>query len=203
MQADQGQPGADFESAADEIAARLQEGKRSATEALHDARDEITRKATDYAAEAKGALLHRAESAQRDIGSNLTAFGGALRAASEHLANSQQTTASKFVLDAAGGLESLSNSLKNKSFEDVLGDLRSIGRGNAAALVAASVLGGLALGRFLKSSSPATPQQDRDNWSMADAEGSRDWQTQTVSDAAPFDTAASDGWPDLNGESAR
>jgi len=57
-------------------------------------------------------------------------------------------------LDAAGGLERLSSSLKNKPFEDVLMELRSFGRDNSGALIAGSVLAGLALGRFLKSSSP-------------------------------------------------
>ena len=84
----------------------------------------------------------------------MAAFGGALRAASEHLANSDQRAASKFVLDAAGGLERLSWSLKNKPFEEVLGEIRSFGRQNSGALIAGSVLAGLALGRFIKSSTP-------------------------------------------------
>jgi len=142
----------DFQAATDEISSRLQQEKQSAAEALHDARDEITRKAGDYTSEAKETLFKQAEGAQRDISSNLAAFGGALRAASEHLANAQQNKASKFVLDAAGGLESLSGSLKTKPFEEVLDDLRTFGKANSGALISGSVLAGLALGRFLKSS---------------------------------------------------
>ena len=92
---------------------------------------------------------------QGDIGDRLMAFGGALRAASEHLANSDQRTVSRFVLDAAGGLERLSGSLKNKSFEEVLDEVRSFGRENSAALMAGSVVAGLALGRLIKSADPA------------------------------------------------
>ena len=152
---DQGRKPADFETARSELSERLQQETQTATEALHDARDELARKAGDYAAEAKQALFDKAEGTQRDISSNLKAFSGALRAASEHLANNDQRTASKFTLDAAGSLERLSSSLKDKPFEDVLGEMRSFGRENSGALIAGSVLAGLALGRFIKSSPPS------------------------------------------------
>ncbi|WP_287380263.1 hypothetical protein [Mesorhizobium sp.] len=152
---DQGRKPADFETAKSELSERFQQETQTATEALQDARDELTRKAGDYAVEAKQALFDKAEGTQRDISSNLKAFSGALRAASEHLANNDQRTASKFTLDAAGSLERLSSSLKDKPFEDVLGEMRSFGRENSGALIAGSVLAGLALGRFIKSSPPS------------------------------------------------
>ena len=129
--------------------------------AIRDAGDELARKTGDYASEAKQALLEKADGTQRDLSANLKAFGGALRAASEHLANSDQRTASKFALDAAGGLERLSSSLKDKPFEEVLGEIQSFGRENSGALIAGSVLAGLALGRFIKSSSPTGPADTR------------------------------------------
>ncbi|WP_189502414.1 hypothetical protein [Mesorhizobium sp. M00.F.Ca.ET.216.01.1.1] len=152
---DQGRSPADFETVKSELSERLQQETQTATEALDNARDELTRQAGDYASEAKQALLDKAEGTQRDISANLKAFSGALRAASEHLANNDQRTASKLTLDAAGGLERLSSSLKDKPFEDVLGELRSFGRENSATLIAGSVLAGLALGRFIKSSPPS------------------------------------------------
>jgi F0F1-type ATP synthase membrane subunit b/b' len=154
---DAGRKTADFQTAKSEVSERFEQETRSASEALHDARDELNRKATDYAAETKQALFDKAEGTQRDLSANLKAFGGALRAASEHLANSDQRTASKFALDAAGGLERLSSSLKDKPFEEVLGEIQSFGRENSGALIAGSVLAGLALGRFIKSSSPTSP----------------------------------------------
>ncbi|MER9596166.1 hypothetical protein [Mesorhizobium sp. M0244] len=162
-QNDQGRQTADFETAKSELSERVQREKQTATEALHDARDEVTRKASDYASEAKQALFDKAEGTQRDVSANLKAFSGALRAASEHLANNDQRTASKFALDAAGGLERLSSSLKDKPFDEVLGEIQSFGRENSGALIAGSVLAGLALGRFIKSSPPSsstgTPDQ--------------------------------------------
>ncbi|RWB50818.1 MAG: hypothetical protein EOQ47_31930, partial [Mesorhizobium sp.] len=100
---DQGRRPADFAEAKNEVSDRLQRETQSATEALHDAGDEIARRAVDYASEAQEALSERAEETQRDIGSSLAALGGALRAASDHLANKEQSAASKFMLDAAGG----------------------------------------------------------------------------------------------------
>ncbi|WP_245420495.1 MULTISPECIES: hypothetical protein [unclassified Mesorhizobium] len=151
---DKGREPADFARAKSEISDRLQQETQSAAEVLHDARDEAARRAGDYASEAQHALSEKAEETQRDIGSSLAAFGGALRAASEHLANNDQNAASKFMLEAAGGLEGLSSSLKQKPFGQVLEDMQSFGRQNPGTLIAGSVLAGLALGRFIKASPP-------------------------------------------------
>jgi hypothetical protein len=59
-------------------------------------------------------------------------------------------------MQAAEGVERFAGSLKNKPFTDVLDDLRSYGRENSVALIAGSLLAGLALGRFVKSSMPAS-----------------------------------------------
>lgn len=159
-----------FEAAKSEISEKLEQGRQTATEALHDARDEIAQKVGEYTEEAKDALLKGAAGTQRDLSSSLLAFGRALRAASDHLAFSDHRTASKFILDAAGGMERMSSSLKNKPFEDVLEEVRSFGRDNSGALIAGSVLAGLALGRFVKSSSPSTRSTTSDAGS-ADAGG--------------------------------
>jgi hypothetical protein len=144
----------DFDSVKTELSDKLKEQTQAATETLRDAREAITEKAGEYASEAKEAFAEQAEGAQKNISANMAAFGGALRAASEHLANSDQRAASKFVLDAAGGVERLSSSLKDKPFETVLEEIRDFGRQNSGALIAGSVLAGLALGRFIKSASP-------------------------------------------------
>ncbi|TPM07368.1 MULTISPECIES: hypothetical protein [unclassified Mesorhizobium] len=152
---DQGRPAPDFDKAKSELSERLQEETQSATRLIHDASDEVVNKAGKYASEAQEALSGKAQETQRDMSASLAAFGGALRAASEHLANCDQATVSKVVLTAAGGLERLSSSLRDKPVEQVLGEVRSFGRENSGVLFAGSVLAGLALGRFIKSSPPA------------------------------------------------
>lgn len=160
MQSDdgQGRKPSDFDQAKRDVSDRLRQEKERANELLHDARDELTSKAGEYATEATQVISDKAEEAQRDVGSSLAALGGALRAASDHLANNDERTASKFALDAAGGLERLSSSLKQKPFGQVLEDMQSFGRQNPGVLLAGSVLAGLALGRFIKASPPASRQ---------------------------------------------
>ncbi|TPM96658.1 hypothetical protein [Mesorhizobium sp. B2-1-3A] len=154
----QGLQPADFDKAKSEVSDTLLREKQRASELLHDARDELTSKAGDYATEATHVISDKAEEAQRDIASSLAALSGALRAASDHLANNDERTASKFSLDAAGGLERLSSSLKHKPFGQVLEDVQSFGRQNPGVFLAGSVLAGLALGRFIKASAPANRQ---------------------------------------------
>lgn len=190
----------DFERVKSEVADKIEEGKRTATEALHDAKDEVARKAGEYASEAKATLFEQAEGAQRDISSNMKAFGGALRAASEHLANADQRTASKFVLDAAGGLERLSSSLKDKPFEEVLGEIRTFGKDNAGALIAGSVLAGLALGRFIKSSAAPTQSDRTSSRAAEDVDAPQAWPP-TQSSAPSGDPVG--GWIDTSVEPGR
>ena len=151
-QQQQADPNAAASSAEDTFKREAQ----SAKEALHDARDEVARKAGEYASEAKAAAMEQAEVAQKDVSANLAALGGALRAAGDHLSGNDQRAASRFVTQAADGLERFAKSLKNKPFADVLEDVRSFGRENSGALIAGSLLAGLALGRFVKSSMPAS-----------------------------------------------
>ena len=145
---------ADMNVAASDAKDTIKRETQSAKDALHDARDEVARKAGEYASEAKSAAMEQAEVAQQDVGASLAAFGGALRAAGDHLAGSDQRAASQFMMQAADGIERFATSLKNKPFADVLGDVRSFGRENSGALIAGSLLAGLALGRFVKSSMP-------------------------------------------------
>jgi hypothetical protein len=147
---------ADMNTVASEAQDTFKREAESAKEALDDARDEVKRKAGEYASEAKAAAMEQAEVAQKDVSASLAALGGALRAAGDHLSGNDQRAASQFVTQAADGLERFANSLKNKPFADVLEDVRSFGRENSGALIAGSLLAGLALGRFVKSSMPAS-----------------------------------------------
>ncbi|MBZ9798936.1 hypothetical protein [Mesorhizobium sp. ES1-4] len=172
MQSNDGQDRrpADFDKAASDVSDRLGREKERASELLHDASDELTRKAGGYATEARQVISDKAEETQRDIGSSLAALGGAMRAASDHLANNDERTASKFALDAAGGLERLSSSLAKKPFSQVLEDVQSFGRQNPGVLLAGSVLAGLALGRFIKASPPKSPEASRSASSEANSQ---------------------------------
>ena len=103
-------PNNSLKAATNELARGYKKEKSAAKRVLHDEQDAFTQKAGEVATEAKDALLGQAADKQKDIGASLGAFGGALRAASDHLANSDQRSAATMMLDAAGGLERLSSS---------------------------------------------------------------------------------------------
>jgi hypothetical protein len=197
---DQGGQPTDFDKAKSDVSDRLRQEQERASELLHDARDTVTRKAGDYASEASEVISDKAEEAQRDIGSSLAALGGALRAASDHLANNDERNASKFALDAAGGLERLSSSLKQKPFGQVLEDVQSFGRQNPGVLLAGSVLAGLALGRFIKASPPAEPEfQDAAGALKSHTDQAQDWSVDRSQDSG----LVGDDGPTQNAEQDR
>lgn len=132
---------------------RSRQGHRSAAGAVDEAREELTQKASHFAAEAKTAAADKAEDAKRGIGAGLDDLAGALRAAGDHLAEKEDGAASRLIRDTAAGIEQLASSLQQKSLEDVIGEVRSFGRDNAGALMAGSALAGLALGRLVRATS--------------------------------------------------
>lgn len=123
----------------------------AATEALHDAGTAARQKAAELASEAKAAAYNKAESVQNQASSSLQTFAAAVRSAGDQLAESEQGAAARLVREAANGLEQLSNTLANKRVEEVLDDVRDFGRHHPTAFIAGSVLAGIALGRFIRS----------------------------------------------------
>jgi hypothetical protein len=96
----------------------------------------------------------------------LGAFANAIRHAGDELAEHDQSLAGRVVKQAADGLEHLSRTVSEKRPEELLSAVREFGRSNPAAFIAGSVLLGVALGRFARSSethgeTPVTvPSQD-------------------------------------------
>jgi hypothetical protein len=152
-------PQGGLETAGSTLSDTLREEKLAATRALHDTRDDLGQKTSHLASEAKDAAFRTIEGKQHDIGSKLAAFGGALRAASEHLANSDQRVASRLMQDTAGGIDRLSSSLKDRSLEEMISEIRTFGRNHAGVVIAGSALAGLALGRLIQSTNAARSTQ--------------------------------------------
>ncbi len=63
--------------------------------------------------------------------------------------------AAAYIHDAASGLERASTSLRERSVEEVIGELGRLAREQPAVLFGGAVLAGIALSRFLKSSRDA------------------------------------------------
>ncbi len=125
-----------------------------AKSALGQAQDKARDTAEGLAAEVKAAAVDKTQQAQKSIAGSLQGFGDALRAAGDQLKEKDQGQAAQMINSAAGSIDGIANSLKDKPFSDVVGEVRRFGQSNPTALIAGSVLAGLALGRFLKSSAP-------------------------------------------------
>lgn len=181
MQDDRGKnPTTDFS----DLQSTISKGGKKLSKAVGSAKDQLADKAKDVVAEGKQAVAAQGAAAQNNLSGAIAAFSGAIRAASEHLANSEQRGASKFALEAAGGLDRLSASLKDRPFEEVLSEIRTFGAQNPGVLVGGSVIAGLALGRFVKSSSPSTvgPKADADKVGFGQSRGGSndsDWESNT------------------------
>ena len=129
------------------------EGQGSPREMAGAAAQTVKQEAANFASSAKekaaGQIDQHKETATRTLGD----FANAIRKAGDELSQSDQSMASRLVQQAADGLEGLSRSVSDKRPEELLDAVRDFGRRNPAAFVAGSVLVGLAVGRFLRSSS--------------------------------------------------
>lgn len=119
------------------------------------------------------------ESQKRAAADTLDEFANAIRHAGEELAQHDQTLAGRMVKQAADGLERFSRSVADKRPEELLDAVRDFGRRNPLALVAGSVLAGVALARFLRSSS----QHDHSTATRTETETFRPDQGQGFSSA--------------------
>lgn len=79
-------------------------------------------------------------------------FASAIRSAGEELAQHDQTAVGRVVKQAADGLEHFTRTVSEKRPEELLDTVREFGRSNPTAFIAGSVLLGIALGRFARSS---------------------------------------------------
>lgn len=145
-------PGSQFERDADGLKRSMKNEAGEASSAMRDARDAVTGKASQLASEARDGMMQGAEGAKKQATQSLHAFAEAVREAGDKLSESDQSMAAGFVRQAANGLERLSSTLGRKPFGEMIEDVRSFGRRNPTAFIAGSVLAGLAIGRFVRSS---------------------------------------------------
>lgn len=151
----QQQSRSDFENDASGVKRTLKSEADEASSAFEDAREAVSSKASQFASEAKEGVMREAEGAKRQASESLRTFANTIREAGDKLSESDQGMAAGFVRQAASGLERLSSSLSEKRFGEMIEDVRSFGRRNPTAFIAGSVLAGLAIGRFVRSSRSA------------------------------------------------
>jgi len=130
--------------------------REQAAEAAHLVKEE----AASFAEDARAKAAEKVESEKQTATRTLADFAHAMRKAGFELDQADQTMATRMVRQAADGLETFARSVSDKRPEELLDAVRDFGRRNPTAFIAGSVLAGIAIGRFLKSSS-ATPEPER------------------------------------------
>ncbi|HEY8572968.1 hypothetical protein [Phenylobacterium sp.] len=124
----------------------------SPKEMASSAAQTVKQEAATFAADAKDKASQHIEQHKETATRTLGDFADAIRRAGEELSNKDQSVASRLVQQAADGLESFSRSVSDKRPEEMIEAVRDFGRRNPTAFIAGSVLVGVALGRFLRSS---------------------------------------------------
>lgn len=150
----QGSTGSSLEQAKSSVQEDVANLKAEAGRQGAAALDSIKQGAQSLGEQAKEQVVGYAEGGKQAVTQHLDDFAGAIRTASDELSKHDQTMASHLVRQAAGGLEGLSRAVNGASIGDMVDSVRGFGRRNPAAFIGGSILLGLALGRFVRSSSP-------------------------------------------------
>lgn len=130
----------------------LDSAKGAATEALGEARARAGDVASRTAQAAKAEALDRAEGAKDGLADQGERLAASLRSAVDGGDDSIQA---KLMAAAADSVTDLSNTLRGKSFDQLLSDAGDFARRNPGAFVAAAALAGFAVARFARASAPA------------------------------------------------
>ncbi|WP_374473102.1 hypothetical protein [Phenylobacterium sp.] len=126
----------------------------STKEMIGKAGQTVRQEAAHFASQAQQRAAGEIEKHKATATQTLGSFANAIRRAGDELSTSDQSMAARFVGQAADGLENFARALSEKRPEDLLDTVRDFSRRNPTAFVAGTVLAGLALGRFLRSSEP-------------------------------------------------
>ena len=124
-----------------------QSPKEMVAAAASTLKQEVATFASSVQDKAQGQVEDKKQIATKTMGD----FASAIRHAGEELAQHDQSAVGRVVKHAADGLEQLTRTVSEKRPEELLDAVREFGRSNPTAFIAGSVLLGVALGRFARS----------------------------------------------------
>ena len=142
------QPKSTASNDADAVRDRFNEEKQAAGRVFEEGRETIREQASAVAHDVQEEVRERGETLKGQAADGLKTFADAVRSARDELDSKQMGPISGLVGQAAEGLESLSRNLQNASAAEMVESVRDFGRRNPVSFIAASVLAGVALGRF-------------------------------------------------------
>jgi hypothetical protein len=126
---------------------------------------EVTRQARSAGRRQLARARHRGQQLLADQGlrqkdrarQELDTLAGALRAAAGVLEEEEQRLLGRSAVAAARRVESVAAYLEGHELRELAADARRLARGNPEVFLGGLFVGGVALGRFLRSSAPAEP----------------------------------------------
>lgn len=149
---DQSRPAGHSAGGAEALKSTVQSDIEAAKARVADVADDVKQSARHAAATAKDEVIGGADR-QKDAGaSHIDEFASAVRAAADDLGRNDKSIGAQFLGEAAGGLESISSSLREKSVGEIVDTVSRFGRSNPTAFLGGALLAGIALGRFAKAS---------------------------------------------------
>lgn len=114
--------------------------------------DTLRRRAEDEVGHVQDSAMHYAHEQKDYAADQVGRFAAAVDRMGSDLDSHDQSFAGRYVHDLAHGLESLSNSARTSSVEEIIGNVEDFGRRQPAAFIGAAALLGFAASRFLNAS---------------------------------------------------
>lgn len=114
--------------------------------------DDVKREARDAADHVKHKARATANTQKEAVAERMGGFAHALNTASEDLRESGQDFAAEYVHKAAGGLEHVSDVMRERDVDQLLGTVEDFARRQPVAFLGAAVMAGFGIARLMKSS---------------------------------------------------
>ena len=139
----------------------MHDGQTTARDMAASAKDQVESTATmvkDKATEIAGGVKAKAMEAAATVGDKADAATGAIADEGHRFAQTLRTAASeraetvqgRVLGVVAGGVESVSDTIRDRSFGDIVADVQGYARRNPGAFVAGAAVLGFALARFMR-----------------------------------------------------
>ena len=116
--------------------------------------------ARGFASSARQQASQRVDQRKQEAAGTIHDFADAIRRAGDELGQRDRGMPARLMTQAAESLEGMSRTLADRSPGQMIDAARDYGRRNPTAFLAGAVLVGLAIGRFLRSTAPYSPDED-------------------------------------------
>jgi hypothetical protein len=135
--------------------AETSDAQRAADEVVSSAKKharELGQQAEEAVDQAKDRVRSTATKQKDAAAEQMDGFAHALKSASDDLRSGGQDFAAEYVQQAAGGLERVSDAVRERNVDDLIGTVEDFARRQPVAFLGGAVVAGFGLARLMKSS---------------------------------------------------